>query len=161
MNRFSFRVPNRSRAAIAGIVVAIATMGVPQLARGQADSGGGTLTVRSDVQEANSETGVITARGNVRIDYPAQDLQATAAQAQYFRNERRLVLSGNVYVLQEGNSIRAETITYLLDEGRFIATERGEQQVESTYIITDSASEPGTTSAPSLPSLDSPTGGDR
>ncbi len=95
------------------------------------------LTVRSDIQEANSETGVITARGNVYINYPARDIQATAAQAQYFSKEKRLVLSGNVYVLQEGNSMRAETMTYLIDEGRFIATPENQQQVESIYLVED------------------------
>lgn len=95
------------------------------------------LTVRSDIQEANSETGVITARGNVYINYPARNLQATSAQAQYFSKEKRLVLSGNVYVLQEGNSMRAETMTYLIDEGRFIATPENQQQVESIYLVED------------------------
>jgi lipopolysaccharide export system protein LptA len=95
------------------------------------------LTVRSDIQEANSETGVITARGNVFVDYPSRNIQATASQAQYFSRERRLVLSGNVYVLQNGNSMRAETMTYLIDEGRFIATPETQQQVESIYIVED------------------------
>lgn len=93
------------------------------------------LTVRSDIQEANSETGVITARGNVYINYPARNLQATSAQAQYFSRERRLVLTGNVYVLQDGNTMRAETMTYLIDEGRFIATPETRQQVESIYLV--------------------------
>ena len=101
----------------------------------QSAQGKQALTVRSDVQEANSETGVITARGNVYIDYPARNIQATASQAQYFSNERRLVLSGDVYVLQDGNSMRAETMTYLIDEGRFIATPETQQQVESIYIV--------------------------
>jgi lipopolysaccharide export system protein LptA len=95
------------------------------------------LTVRSDIQEANSETGVVTARGNVQIYYPARKMQATAAQAQYFSRERRLVLTGNVYVLQEGNSMRAETMTYLVDEGRFIATPQATEQVESIYLLED------------------------
>jgi len=69
-----------------------------------------SMTLRSDVQEANAKTGVITARGNVQINYPARQIQATAAQAQYFSRERRIVLSGNVYVLQEGNSMRGETL---------------------------------------------------
>lgn len=93
------------------------------------------LTVRSDIQEANSETGVITARGNVYINYPARDLQATSTQAQYFSRERRLVLTGNVYVLQQGNTMRSETMTYLIDEGRFIATPETQQQVESVYLV--------------------------
>ncbi|MBW4649734.1 MAG: organic solvent tolerance protein OstA [Kastovskya adunca ATA6-11-RM4] len=110
----------------------------PQILDAQAQTGDGrALTLQSDVQEANSQTGVITARGNVQMNYPARQIQATAAQAQYFSRERRLVLSGNVYVLQEGNSIRGETITYLVDEGRFVALPKSNRQVESTYIISD------------------------
>ncbi|HHP7231896.1 MAG TPA: LptA/OstA family protein [Xenococcaceae cyanobacterium] len=98
---------------------------------------GGSITIRSDLQEANSETGVITARGNVQINYPARQIQATATQAQYYSRERRLVLTGNVYVIQEGNSMRAETMTYLIDERRFIATPKSDRQVESTYLVTE------------------------
>lgn len=118
-----------------GVVGAIAWFPTGLLA--QNTSSGGAITLRSDVQESNSETGVITARGNVKINYPVKQIQATAAQAQYFTRERRLVLTGNVYVLQEGNSMRAETLTYLVDEGRFIATPKSDRQVESTYIVTE------------------------
>ena len=101
------------------------------------------MTVRSDIQEANSVTGVITARGNVQVYYPAKNLQATSAQAQYYSRERRLVLSGNVYVLQDGNSMRAETMTYLIDEGRFVANPEANQQVESIYLVEESENQPG------------------
>lgn len=97
---------------------------------------GRPMTVRSDIQEADSKTGIITARGNVQINYPARQMQATAAQAQYFSRERRIVLKGNVFVIQEGNTIRGETVTYLIDEGRFIAIPANNQsQVESIYIL--------------------------
>ena len=79
----------------------------------QTPTTGGEITLRSDVQESNSETGIITARGNVKINY--------------------------VYVLQQGNSMRAETMTYLIDEGRFIATPKSDRQVESTYIVQDAS----------------------
>lgn len=105
----------------------------------QTPTTGGAITLRSDVQESNSETGIITARGNVKINYPARGIQATAAQAQYYSRERRLILTGNVYVLQQGNSMRAETMTYLIDEGRFIATPKSDRQVESTYIVQDAS----------------------
>ena len=102
------------------------------------------MTVRSDIQEANSQTGVVTARGNVQVYYPARKMQATATQAQYFSRERRLVLSGNVYVLQDGNSMRAETMTYLIDEGRFVANPQVSQQVESIYLVQETnESQPG------------------
>ncbi|HEY9753220.1 MAG TPA: LptA/OstA family protein [Coleofasciculaceae cyanobacterium] len=107
------------------------------------------LTLRSDVQEANAKTGVITARGNVQIFYPARQIQATAAQAQYFSKERRIVLSGNVYVLQEGNSMRGETITYLIDEGRFVALPLAPKQVESIYIVPEA--KPLATNQPAAP----------
>jgi lipopolysaccharide export system protein LptA len=112
---------------------------------------GQAMTLRSDVQEANAKTGVVTARGNVQINYPARQLQATAAQAQYFSRERRIVLSGNVYVLQEGNSMRGETITYLIDEGRFVALPAPPQQVESIYLVPDEnppQPQPGATLSP-------------
>ncbi len=110
----------------------------PHLQDAQAQTGDGrALTVRSDIQEADRQSGIVTARGNVQIDYPARQIQATAAQAQYFSKERRLVLSGNVYVLQQGNSMRGETITYLIDEGRFLALPKAQQQVESIYLVSD------------------------
>ena len=108
-----------------------------QNAQAQTPGDGRALTVRSDVQEANSKTGVVTARGNVQMYYPSRQIQATAAQAQYFSKERRIVLTGNVYVLQQGNSLRGETITYLIDEGRFVALPQGNRQVESIYLVAD------------------------
>lgn len=121
-------------AALAG---AIALPSPIQNAQAQVPENGRALTVRSDVQEANAKTGVVTARGNVQMYYPARQIQATAAQAQYFSKERRIVLSGNVYVLQQGNSMRGETITYLIDEGRFVALPQSNRQVESIYLVSD------------------------
>ncbi|WP_019504313.1 LptA/OstA family protein [Pleurocapsa sp. PCC 7319] len=121
----------------ASLVGAIAGLGFPPALLAQSPDQSGSITLQSDIQESNSETGVITARGNVKINYPARQIQATAAQAQYFSRERRLILTGNVYVIQQGNSMRAETMTYLVDEGRFIATPQSDRQVESTYIITN------------------------
>ncbi len=122
--------------------IALAPVTVEKNVLAQTTKPNSSITVRSDVQEANSETGVITAKGNVQINYPSQKLQATATQAQYFSKERRLVLTGNVYVLQDGNSIRAENLTYLIDEGRFIASPSTNRQVESTYIVTDEQKTP-------------------
>jgi lipopolysaccharide export system protein LptA len=117
-------------------ILSIVSLTATQNAQGQVPPSG-AITLKSDVQESNAQTGVITAKGNVQINYPARQIQATANQAQYYSRERRLILMGNVYVLQEGNSLRAEEMTYLIDEGRFIAKPQSDRQVESTYIITD------------------------
>lgn len=123
-----------------GLWLAIAP---PSLSPAQAQTAGtGTITLKADIQEANAVTGVIVARGNVRIDYPARDIIATSAQAQYFSQENRMILSGNVVVLQEGNRLEAETVTYLVDEGRFIALPEPNDQVETTYIIQDTPTSP-------------------
>lgn len=133
--------------AVALVLVAGLARTLPaQESPGGAD--GGTITLRSDIQEANSVTGVITARGNVQIDYPARQIVATAAQAQYFSNEQRIILSGNVVILQEGNTLRAEVVTYLIDEGRFVALPDPENQVESTYLVPESADSSSPTAPP-------------
>jgi len=95
------------------------------------------LTIRADTQEADSRNGIITARGNVKMNYPARQIDATSAQAQYFSKERRIVLSGNVVVTQQGNVIKADTITYLIDQAKFEALPMTNQQVESVYIVPD------------------------
>ena len=133
---FILSSPSRCLGLILAIILNTIVLTSPQISEAQSTKPG-SITLKSDVQESNAKTGIITARGNVRIDYPARQIQATATQAQYFSRERRLILTGNVYVIQEGNSMRAEEMTYLIDEGRFIATPQSDRQVESTYIITD------------------------
>jgi lipopolysaccharide export system protein LptA len=93
------------------------------------------LQLRANTTQANAKTGVLVASGNVQIDYPARDIKATAAQATYYSREGRIVLSGNVYVLQEGNSLRGEVITYLVNEGRFEALPQAGKQVEAIYLM--------------------------
>ncbi|MBG1271202.1 LptA/OstA family protein [Nostoc sp. WHI] len=113
------------------------------------------LTIRADVQEYDAKNQVITATGNVQMSYPARQIQATSAQAQYFSKERRIDFSGNVYILQQGgNSIRAEKVTYLIDEGRFVALPQSNRQVESIYMIQESDNDGQTTApAPQTPAL--------
>ncbi len=124
-----------------------------QTATAQTSKENRPLTIRADVQEYNAKTQVITARGNVQMSYPARQLQATAAQAQYFSKERRIDFSGNVYILQQGgNSIRAERVTYLIDEGRFVALPQPNTQVESIYMVQESDNNAQTaTPAPKTP----------
>lgn len=110
-----------------------------QTATAQTSGENRPLTIRADVQEYDAKNQVITARGNVQMLYPSRQLQATSAQAQYFSKERRIDFSGNVYILQQGgNSIRAEKVTYLIDEGRFVALPQSNRQVESIYMVEES-----------------------
>ncbi len=128
--------PGWALVSLIALVMAIATPVWPLVAEAQSQNRR-ALTLRADVQQANAVTGVVTARGNVQLNYPGRQIQATAAQAQYFSRERRIVLTGNVYVLQQGNSLRADTVTYLIDEGRFVALPQRNRQVEAVILIPD------------------------
>jgi len=107
-----------------------------QAAQAPARLNTGLVTIESDLQRADQSTGVVTATGNVRIVYPDQRVVATARQAQYFSKEGRVVLSGDVDIVQEGgNLMRAEQVVYLVEGERMIAIPPPGQQVYSRMRI--------------------------
>ena len=96
----------------------------------------GVITIESDLQSADNSTGVITASGNVRLVHAGRGLVATSRQAQYFTKEDRIVLSGDVDVIQaDGNLLRADRFTYLLEEARAVAIPLPGQQVFSQWTL--------------------------
>ncbi len=120
----------------------------PRAAASPGPEAGGMVTIESDQQLADNRTGIVTATGNVRITYPERGLVATARQAQYFSREARLVLSGDVEVVDgDGQRIRAERLTYRLDSERLQAEPTGGRQVMSRLRL---QSTPGRTAQPSL-----------
>ena len=123
-----------------------------QTATAQTSSNNRALSISADQQEYNAKNEVVLIRGNVQISYPARQIKATAALAQFFEREQRIILSGGVYILQDGkNSIRGETVTYLIDEQRFVAAPKSGGRVQSTYIIDDVPAQ--SNQAPSTPNL--------
>lgn len=101
-----------------------------------ASPGKGLVTIESDRQRADNRTGVITATGNVRIVYPDQRVVATARQAQYFSQEGRVVLSGDVDIVQaDGHTMRAERVVYEVIGERLLAVPAAGGQVVSTVRI--------------------------
>ena len=107
---------------------------VPSEAQQAAEAG--VITIESDLQSADNSTGVITASGNVRLVHADRGLVATSRQAQYFTEEDRIVLSGDVDVIQaDGNLLRADRFTYLLEDGRAIASPLPGQQVFSQWTF--------------------------
>jgi lipopolysaccharide export system protein LptA len=111
----------------------------------------GLVTIESDLQQADNTTGIVTATGNVRIVYPDQRVVATARQAQYFSREGRVVLSGDVDVVQQdGSLLRAEQVTYLVRSERITARPAAQQQVLSRLRLTP-APNPATPTATGTP----------
>ncbi len=117
-----------------GLVVILASgaLILPSLAQSENENSQG-ISIKSLSQEANSKTQVVTARDSVQIYYPARQLQARADFAQYFIKEQRMLLSGNVYVRQQGNTLQGETITYTIRDGQFLVTPKRGEVVESVY----------------------------
>ena len=102
---------------------------------GQAQ-GMGLVTVESDLQQADNVTGVVTASGNVRVLYPQRKLVATAREARYYTKEERIVLQGDVDVVQEGgNRLTAQKVTYLVLEDRLVADPALGDQVRSFFKL--------------------------
>lgn len=107
------------------------------------------VTIESDQQQADNKTGIVTATGNVRILYPERGMVATARQAQYFSKEARLVLSGDVDVVDaDGQRIKAERLVYLLGSERLQAEPARGRQVVSKIRLQPAA---GAAARPPIP----------
>ncbi len=101
----------------------------------------GMVTIESDVQQADNQNGIVTATGNVRIVYADRGMTATSRQAQYFTKEGRLVLTGDVDVIDvDGQRLRAEKLVYLLDSERMLAQPPAGKQVFSKFRLQQKSS---------------------
>lgn len=104
-------------------------------------SAGSLVTIESDLQQADNQTGIVTATGNVKITYPDKGMVATSRQAQYFSKEGRLVLTGDVDVVDaDGQRIRAERLVYQLDQERLTAQPSDGKQVTSKLRLSSGTS---------------------
>jgi lipopolysaccharide export system protein LptA len=103
------------------------TVSEPQITVSPSDqSAEPQIAIRSDTQEVSPDKNLITASGNVFFLAPAQQIEATAMKVQYFRNEQRVVLMGNVSLKQPDKTIKAEKITCLLGSGECSAADSGQ-----------------------------------
>ena len=94
----------------------------------------GLITIESDQQTADNSIGVVTAQGNVRLIHIDRGIVATGRQAQYFMNEERIVLSGDVDIVQKnGDLLQADRIVYSLVDERATATPSENEQVFSQW----------------------------
>jgi lipopolysaccharide export system protein LptA len=102
----------------------------------------GLITIESDQQTADNSIGVVTAQGNVRLVHVDRGIVATGRQAQYFMKEERIVLSGDVDIVQKnGDLLQADRIVYSLVDERALATPSKDQQVFSQWSFGADADE--------------------
>ena len=94
----------------------------------------GLITIESDQQTSDNSIGVVTAQGNVRLVHVDRGIVATGRQAQYFMKEERIVLSGDVDIVQKnGDLLQADRIVYSLVDERALATPSENEQVFSQW----------------------------
>ena len=94
----------------------------------------GLITIESDQQTSDNSIGVVTAQGNVRLVHVDRGIVATGRQAQYFMKEERIVLSGEVDIVQKnGDLLQADRIVYSLVDERALATPSENEQVFSQW----------------------------
>ena len=73
----------------------------PIVTNAQQSTQSALITIESDKQTADNSIGVVTAHGNVRLIHVDRGIVATGRQAQYFMKEERIVLSGDVDIVQK------------------------------------------------------------
>ena len=94
----------------------------------------GLITIESDQQTADNSIGVVSAQGNVRLVHADRGIVATSRQAQYFMKEERIVLSGDVDIVQKnGDLLQADRVVYSLVDERALATPSDDEQVFSQW----------------------------
>ncbi|MFM8525781.1 MAG: LPS-assembly protein LptD [Cyanobacteriota bacterium] len=128
-----------------------ATTSTAPVSQSPAATQAGVVTIESDRQQADNGTGIVTAVGNVRIVYPDRKVLATSRQAQYFSREGRVVLSGDVQVVQDdGSRLLAEQVIYDVSRERVDARPIPGAQVLSIVRLRRSAG-PASSASPLLP----------
>jgi lipopolysaccharide export system protein LptA len=106
----------------------------PVIVSAQLSTETGLITIESDQQTSDNSIGVVTAQGNVRLIHVDRGIVATGRQAQYFINEERIVLSGDVDIVQKnGDLLQADRIVYSLVDERALATPSENEQVFSQW----------------------------
>ncbi len=75
-----------------------------------------SFTITADTQEEDNVTGDVIARGNVSIAYPSAQIQGTATEVRYIKAKRQVVLTGDVQLVQRGQSLQGEKVTCFIEE---------------------------------------------
>jgi lipopolysaccharide export system protein LptA len=119
---------------ICSLIILASLSLVPIIVRAQQSTETGLITIESDQQTADNSIGIVTAQGNVRLIHIDRGIVATSRQAQYFIKEERIVLSGDVDIVQKnGDLLQADRIVYSLVDERALATPSENQQVFSQW----------------------------
>jgi lipopolysaccharide export system protein LptA len=79
--------------------------------------------IRSDAQEFDNKNKVVSASGNVHVDYKGSQASSPLANVRMKDNGKadRVIFSGGARIIQETSEINGEKITVMVDSGNLIA----------------------------------------
>lgn len=106
----------------------------PALAQTQRSNQPG-ISLQSDVQQIDPDTGTLTATGNVRLSYPERQLEGFAEQVQYLKDQGLLILTGNAQLMQQGETLEGEQITCRTDVWQCTTDASTLSAVDSTLFV--------------------------
>lgn len=100
--------------------------------------------IRSDIQEFDHKNQVVSASGNVHVDYKGSTASSTLANVRMRDNGRaeRVIFSGGAHIHKETSDINGEKITIMVDSGNLIAERNVHTRMD---LPKQPATAPGTT----------------
>lgn len=109
--------------------------------------------IRSDVQEFDNKNKVVSASGNVKVDYKGSQAFSKLANVRMKPTGKaeRVIFSGNAKIKQENSVINGDRITVMVDSGNLIA----EHNV-TTNVTLKAQAEPVASAKPGVPATGQP-----
>jgi lipopolysaccharide export system protein LptA len=88
--------------------------------------------IRSDIQEFDNKNRVVSASGNVHVDYKGSQASSSLANVRMKEGGKadRAIFTGNARILQENSEILGERITVMVDSGNLIAEHNVKTRVD-------------------------------
>lgn len=88
--------------------------------------------IRSDIQEFDNKNKVVSASGNVKVDYKGSQAYSTLANVRMKDNGKadRVIFSGGARIDKENSEINGDKITVMVDSGNLIAERNVKTRVD-------------------------------
>lgn len=102
--------------------------------------------IRSDIQEFDNKNKVVSASGNVQVDYKQSQAYSPLANVRMKENGKadRVIFSGGARIKQEASEINGDRITVMVDSGNLIAEHHVKTRVDLKNQQKPVASKPKT-----------------
>jgi lipopolysaccharide export system protein LptA len=74
------------------------------------------ITIRSETQEEDPETGNVTAKGNVIFEFPEAEIRGSSEEARFIKDKQVIVLMKNVRLVQKGEQQEGDGFACVIEK---------------------------------------------